>query len=134
MSFFFTDFLFLMHSKRVSRGWFTSDNQTIPTSPPDYLFKVASVPEFMIHRIEMRIRSSRSSGDELLETVSKTRKVLLVAVYTRLLRRANVRAEVIDELVLSLSSRKSTRGDIIKLILEQVSGGAGVWSLLVTSI
>jgi len=122
---------FLTHPKRVSQGWFTSENQTTPTRPPDYLFKVASVPEFMIGRIETQLYASRDS-DELLETTSKTRKVLLIAVYVRLLRRAGTPAGVINELVLSSSSKKVTRSDIVKLILERVSGRTKTRSLVVT--
>ena len=112
--------LFLRCFKRVSQGWFTSGNQTTPTSNPDYLFKVASVPEFIISRIEALIFASDGSG-EFPETVLKTRKVVLVGVYARVLRRAKVSAEAIDKLVLSSSSRQVRRSDIIKLILEQVS-------------
>lgn len=87
----------------------------------------------MICRIETQISASKDS-DALWETVSKTRKVLLVAVYARVLRQANVPAEVVDQLVISSSSKKVTRSDIVKLILKRVSGGAEAQCLAVTPI
>jgi hypothetical protein len=114
-------FLFLIPLKRVTKGWFTNHNQNIPTSQPDYIFKVESVPEFMIRRIEAQFCSSKDLS-EILETVTKTRKVVLVAVYARALRQAKKPSSVIHEIVVSSSSKKVTRSNIAKLILEHVSG------------
>ena len=117
---FRADSHFLTYSKRVIQGWFTNDNQSVPTCQPNYLSKVESVPESIVHRIETQLSSSRNSEDAL-ETAVKTRKVVLAAVYARVLRRRS-HDEPIDEMVLSSSSTKVTRSDLVKLILEQVGG------------
>lgn len=85
----------------------------------------------MIRRIETQLFASRGS-DELLEIASKTRKVLLVAVYARLLRQVGTPAEVINQLTLSSSKKKVTRNDIVKLIVERVSGRTRTRSFVVT--
>lgn len=74
----------------------------------------------MVRRIEVRFSTSKDPS-EVLETVAKTRKVVLVAVYARALRQTNTHPSVIHEAIISSSSKKVTRNDIAKLISEQVS-------------
>ena len=103
--------MFLTPSKRVTKGWFTNDNQNVPTNQANYAFKVESVPESMIRQIEALFSTSKDSS-ETLETVAKTRKVVLVAVYARVLRRANRPPGSIHEAIMSSSSKKVTRRTI----------------------
>ena len=106
-----------VHIQRVEQGWFTQSDQDKPKGVLDFLSKVYSVPKSITRDAETRFKDGMTPN-EVIRTLGNTRRVVISALYSEVLRRCNTSQSHIEVLVKATEARSVTRLDVVKRIVE----------------
>ena len=102
----------------MTQGWFNRENQDVPNTVPDYLFKVSTVPEFAVREAGVHFALGFSE-DEILNRLANTEKIVLVALYARVVRTQTRSEERVKRKVHELS--RFSKRDLVEELVELVN-------------